>query len=169
MSSKKLFEFITEEEFLNLIKHTLKDHHKLAFLLGFGSGLRVSEVISLNKIDINLSRKSIFIREGKGKRDRIVPLPKRFKNKYIDLIPIKLTTRALQIAFKSACRRSGLIKDHQNIHFHSLRHSFAVKLIESGMPLNQVQLALGHANIQTTSIYLKANPIDMLNKYQEVF
>jgi len=61
------------------------------------------------------------------------------------------------------------LEKQPDLHFHSLRHSFAVKLLESGMPINQVQLALGHSNIHTTSLYLQANPLDMLKKYEEVF
>jgi len=160
---------MSEEDFLKLIKHTKKSNHKLAFLLGFGSGMRVGEVVHLQKNNINLNKKTIFISDGKGMRDRIVPLPKGFKNSYLSLIPLNRTTRALQYAFKSACRRAGLLEKQPDLHFHSLRHSFAVKLLESGMPINQVQLALGHSNIHTTSLYLQANPLDMLKKYEEVF
>jgi len=166
MSQKTLPKSMNESEFSLLIKHTLKLHHKISFLLGFASGLRVSEVVFLKPEDIDLKGKKIFIRQGKGSKDRIVPLPKSFKSKFLKEIPIKCGVRSLQRAFKSACLRANLKPE---LTFHSLRHSFALHLLENGMPLNQVQLFLGHANIKTTSIYVRANPVQALKSYDKFF
>lgn len=167
--SKKLPVGLNLEEFAQLIKATNKEAHKLAFLLGFGSGLRISEVVGLEKRHIDLKSKRILVEEGKGKKDRVVPLPKVFRTRHLDLIPFKIGVRALQKAFKLACGRAGLLEIKPTLHFHSLRHGFATRSIEKGVPLNQVQLALGHSNVSTTGIYLRANPNDMLNSYEGLF
>ena len=71
--------------------------------------------------------------------------------------------RALQISFKDKVEKSGIKK--QGLHFHSLRHSFAVRCMEKGIPLNQVQALLGHESIATTNIYTRINPKEALDKY----
>jgi integrase len=158
---------LKETEFDLLLKHTLKAHHKIAFLLGFGAGLRVSEVCNLKIEDIDLSKKQILIRNGKGQKDRITPLPKGFRPKMLAYLPIKCSVRSLQRAFKSSLKRAGV--ERTGLKFHSLRHSFATHLLERGMPINQLQLLMGHSNIKVTSIYLKADPIDCLKSYEQYF
>jgi site-specific recombinase XerD len=78
----------------------------------------------------------------------------------------KLTTRNLQKIVNKAAINAGIKK---SVHPHTLRHSFATNLLERGMPINQVSLLLGHASIGTTNVYTRANPIDALNKYEEIF
>ncbi|MBA7597935.1 Tyrosine recombinase XerC [subsurface metagenome] len=158
---------LKEEEFGLLLKNTLKTHHKIAFLLGFGAGLRVSEVVNLKESDIDLKSKKILIRQGKGSKDRITPLPKGFKSKFLKRIPIKCGVRSLQRAFKRAIERAGI--ERPGLKFHSLRHSFATHGLESGIPLNAIQLLLGHSNISTTSVYLKCNPKTALESYEKYF
>lgn len=160
---------ITEEEFFALIKKTRRPHHKLAFLLGFGAGLRVSEVINLEPRDIDRKEKRIIIRQGKGKKDRIVPLPKGFKESYLAHLPIKCGIRSLQRAFKTAAKRAGLLETKPTLHFHSLRHGFATHLLKQGADIQTVRFFLGHSNISTTSIYLSSEPREALKKYEELF
>jgi len=164
---KKLPAYMDEEEFMQLFKLVKQPHHKLAFILGFHSGMRISEVVHLTKKDIDLKSKRIFIRDAKGGKDRVVPLPKGFPKSYLKYIPMKCGIRALQIAFKSYVKKSKLTK--QDLHFHSLRHSFAVRCMERGIPLNQIQMILGHESISTTSIYLKINPKDALESYEKLW
>jgi len=166
---KKLPVAVTEEEFKNLIKHTKQKHHKIAFLLGFGSGLRISEVTNLEKRDIHIKEKKIDIREGKGSKDRVVPLPKGFSESMIKHIPFKCGVRSLQIAFKRYSKLSGLLEKKPSVHFHSLRHGFASRLIENKVPIHHVKMLLGHSNISTTNVYLVANPQDALKSYEEYF
>jgi len=165
--SRKLPEYMSLDEFKKLIKATARKHHRMAFLLAFASGMRISEIVNLQRDDVDFDKKRIFIRQGKGRRDRIVPLPKGFPKEYIRYIPLKIGIRSLQIAFKRALKKTDINKP--NLHFHSLRHSFAVRCMDVGMPLNQIQLLLGHENISTTSIYLKINPSDALSKYEELW
>ena len=72
----------------------------------------------------------------------------------------------LQRNFKTACVKAKL---NSLYTFHSLRHGFATRLHESGTPLNQVQVLLGHSNISTTSVYVKANPLDAIKSYEDLF
>lgn len=166
---KKLPTTITEEDYIKIIKVTKQAHHKLAFMLGFEAGLRISEIVNLESRDIDINGKKILIRQGKGSKDRIAPLPKSFKKKHLILLPLKCKQRSLQAVFRRLCDKTGITKIKPEIHFHSLRHGFATRLLESGMPINQVQLFLGHSNLSTTSIYTKANPTDALKKYEELF
>ena len=158
---------LKENEFDLLLKHTLKAHHKIAFLLGFGAGLRVSEVCNLKSEDIDLTGKKILIRQGKGSKDRVTSLPKGFRPKMLAYIPINLTPRSLQRAFKSSLKRAGI--ERTGLKFHSLRHTFATHLIQNGMPINQLQLLMGHSNIKVTSIYLKADPLEAIKSYEKYF
>ncbi len=215
---------ITEEEFTQLIKNTYKKHHKIAFLFGYGSGLRISEIAGqkklksyccddylyefkyldedkkkrisykckkcnsvvdkakcrpsqkegdweyqpLNSNQIDMKQKSMRIL-GKGNKERIVPLPKGFKESYLKYIPIKCGVRSLQRSFKMAAKRAGLLEIKPNLHFHSLRHSFATRLVSQGVPIHHIRTMLGHSNISTTNVYLEANPIDALKSYEDHF
>jgi len=121
----------------------------------------------LTKDRVNLVSRQIFIKAGKGKKDRIVPAPKKLPVSYYDLLPIKIGERALQKAFQELLKRAKITRE--DISFHSLRSGFATRCLEAGMPLNQVQLLLGHANISTTSVYVRANPKDALISYENLF
>lgn len=160
---------INEEEFTELIKHTKKEHHKLAFLLGFGSGLRVSEVVNLHPREVILNEKKIFVRQGKGRKDRVVPVPKGFKTKHLDILPIKCGIRALQYAFRASAKLSGLLDNKPTSHFHSLRHGFASHAIQRGMAIHNLRTILGHTNISTTNVYLEMNPSQALKEYEDLF
>ncbi len=163
---KKLPKSIRPEEFVSLIKKTsVKDKQaRVAFLLAYGSGLRISEVMKLTKEKI--VKKTIEIDKAKGSKDRVVPLAKGFKSWMLDVLPIKKSKRSLQRNFRTAAKKAKLNPDYT---FHSLRHGFATRLVEKGVPLNQVQLMLGHSNIATTSIYTRARPLDALKSYEDLF
>jgi integrase/recombinase XerD len=166
---KKLPVALTDEEFRLIIKHTNHLRHKVAFLLGYGAGLRVSEVCNLKKEHINTKDKRIFIKSGKGGKDRVVPLPKGFKESYLSCIPLNLTTRALQHAFFLSTIRSGVRERKPNVSFHSLRHSFGSRLANNGVPIHHIRTLMGHSNISTTNVYLELNPKQALKSYEEYF
>lgn len=163
----KLPAYINDDEFISILNLAKKKSHKLAFILGFNSGLRISEITKLKKEDIDLNSKRIFIRNSKFGKDRVVPLPKGFPASYLTHIPLKCGVRALEMAFKRNVEKAGIKKE--GLHFHSLRHSFAVRCMERGIPLNQIQVILGHESITTTSIYLKINPKDALDNYEKLW
>jgi len=165
---KKIPKAVRSEEFIDLIKCIpQKDKtSKVAFLLAYGSGLRVSEVVNLKPENIDTPRNIISVWGGKGGVDRTVPLPKGFKRWMLDCIPINKSIRTLERKFK---KYSKMAKLPDYYVFHSLRHGFATRLLESGVPINQVQVLMGHSDISTTGIYLKARPQDALKSYEELF
>jgi len=81
-------------------------------------------------------------------------------------IPIKRTQRTLQRKFKKYSKLAGLPEHYV---FHSLRHGFGTRMIESGVPINQLSLLLGHSSISVTNVYTKARPQDALKSYEELF
>ena len=157
---------MTDEEFRKIIEVIKSKEVRTAFLLAYECGLRVSEVIKLQPKDVDIKSKKIFIREAKFSKDRVVPLPKTWKNYMIEILPIKKSIRTLERQLKNAVKKQGL---NPIYHFHSLRHSFATHLLERGMPINQVQVLMGHSSVGTTNVYIQANPIDALKKYEEMW
>ena len=103
---------------------------------------------------------------GKGGVDRVVPLPKGWKQWMYDYLPIKKSVRTLERKFKKYIKLAGLPSHYV---FHSLRHSFGLRAIEKGIPANQVQLLMGHSSLSVTNVYTKARPQDALDKYEELF
>ena len=164
--TRKIPKCVRPDEFKWLIEHTPRDDlvARISFLLAYASGMRISEVLRCKKE--HLRDNSIFIPQSKYGVERIVPLPKGWKKEFEKELPLNITKRTLQRKFKRYSERAGLQSYYT---FHSLRHGFATRLLESGVPINQVQVLLGHSNIQTTSIYLKANPTDALKSYEDLF
>jgi len=157
---RKIPETISEEEFLSILKSTIRPHHKLAFALGFYAGLRVSEVVNLKPDNIDRGRKLLLIKQAKGKKDRNIPIPPQVI-RGLKHLPIKCGVRALEIAFKKIAKKV-LDKD---LHFHILRHSAATYyLIKKKWDLRSVQVLLGHSRIQTTEIYTHVNPKNLVDK-----
>lgn len=171
-SSRRLPKAVRPEEWERLVK-VIPKKDKIAlisFLLAYGSGLRISEIVgSRNNKEIQpLTKESfrgngIFI-HGKYNVQRTVPIPKGWRKSFEDLLPIKRTARTLEKKFKKYASLANL---NHKYTFHSLRHGFATRAVESGIPINQVSLALGHSDISTTSIYTKASPQDLLKSYEE--
>jgi integrase/recombinase XerD len=177
--AKRIYEGMNEADFIKLLENTPKAHHQLAFLLAYGAGLRISEVIKLKQEDVDLKANKIFIRQGKGSKDRIVNIPKQLKDKHVKLLPITISSRALERVFLRSSLKAGInrvIDSYQatgksvpiyKYHFHSLRMSFALRALEKGIPINQVQILMGHENLATTNRYTKANPTDAIQSVMD--
>ena len=157
---RKLPKSVRPEEFKLLIqKIPTKDYKsRIGFLLAYGSGMRVSEVVKCKPGDFQ-SNNSILIEDSKYGVDRTVPIPKGWKKEFDKHLPLKCTIRTLQRKF---VKYKNLSKLNPKYSFHSLRHGFATRLVESGVPINQVQILMGHSDISTTGLYTKANPVDAL-------
>ncbi len=160
---------IKDDEFTAVVKLMIQPRQremKMAFLLAYESGLRISEIKHLQKEHIDLTAKRIMVVRGKFSKDRVVPLPKRWRSYMLGLIPIKCSVRTLERNFKNAAKKAGV---RSELVFHSMRHGFATNCLERGMPINQVQLLLGHSSVGTTNVYIRANPTDALAKYEEIY
>ena len=164
--SRRLPKAVRPEEFKDLITIIPKTDYyaRVSCLLAYGSGLRISEVLRCSKEHFQDNK--LFIPESKYGVERYVPIPKGWKIDFLKHLPLKTTARTLERKFKKYCKRAKL---NDKYTFHSLRHGFATRCLESGIPINQVQMLLGHSNISTTSIYVKANPVDALKNYEELF
>ena len=162
---------VEDTELLKIMKVANHKHHKLAYLLAWYSSLRISEVMNVEPRDINWQDKTILVRQGKGSKDRIVPLPEVFIEPMLELLPLKklIGVRALQKAFKDDCKKAGILEYKPSIHFHSLRHGFATHGIEQGMDITELQMLMGHSNIATTSVYIHMKPKKALDSYRSRF
>lgn len=183
---KRIYEDVHEGDFKKLLAITKKPEHKLAFILAFGSGLRISEIAGgkradgtimekLGPQDIHIKEHKIFIRQAKGMKDRITYSSKWIKQSDLKYFPLKMGRRAIQKAFLrnslkakinweiGSFKRNGKDVPIYRYHFHCLRSSFVTRLLNEGVPIHQVQLLVGHANISTTSGYAKGNPNDAIS------
>jgi len=176
---KKLPKIINQEEFELLLKEAGRHcrrinpkrlrEYKLAMILGFEAGLRISEIVGFKEHIKPLTPEMIdnaSIRiTGKGMKDRVVPRPKRLNTNAINMLPLKIKRRSLQ-SFMNHLGKSVL---HREISFHTLRHGFGSHLAGLNLPLHQVQMLMGHSRLDTTGIYLHANPKEAIKSAQELF
>lgn len=167
----RIYTALSEDEFAMLLKATRKPVHLICFILAAESGLRVSEISNLKTEDINLKEHKLFIRQAKGARDRIVNTPKHLKAKHLAYFPIEIKERAISKAFLNASKRAGINsiiytddagRSRYKFHFHCLRHTFTQYLLKNGIPVNDVQRLLGHANLATTSRYAQRSSEDAI-------
>ncbi len=159
---RKLPTTISEEEFLKIDRATKKLKIKLAHRLQFYQCFRVSEVINLEKKDIDFEKGFIHIKEAKGCKDRDIPLMPELKH-YLRYLPINMTRQGLYKAIKT--RGKKILNKH--IHPHTLRHSGAsMYLNDRGIDITFIKQFLGHEKIATTSIYLHVNPIQLKRAFQ---
>lgn len=140
---------------------------RLLFALYYGCGLRRKEGFKLTLDDIDFERKTVFVRQGKGYKDRIVPMSKGVYDTLQDYVYnfrhlYKLPHKRLfvlshpQIAkslqdLQSVCDNESI--KSKNITLHTLRHSIATHLLEAGMSIENIALFLGHDSLESTQIY----------------
>lgn len=159
---KRIPETITEEEVKLLIKAAKKKKLRAAISLGFYQGMRVSEVIHLKKENINVARGFINIKQGKGNRDRDIPIVEESKF-YLRYIPIGVTRQALHKFIK----RLGKKVLNKDLHFHTLRHSGATHYLNiKHIDIRFIQQFLGHKNLSTTQIYTHVNPQQLKKAFE---
>ena len=179
-------EFLDLNEIARLFRSTsgssvksLRDRAILELL--FSSGVRVSELVALERGHIDLDKGEFSVR-GKGDKIRLVflsPSAKEALNRYLlkrtDVQPSLFVTkrpnkpastiavRTIQRIVKDCAKRAGITKD---VHPHTLRHSFATDLLRNGADIRSVQTLLGHASITTTQIYTHVTDSQLKSVYQ---
>lgn len=178
---KSLPVVLSLEEVRKLIATPKYLKHRLMIATLYGCGLRSYELCALKISDVDFDRKMVFVKKQKGRQDRYVPLSDhlaRGLKKYLTSEkphmylfnsqvtdngkPLPITVRAIQWVIKENRRKIGTSKQ---ITAHTLRHSFATHLLESGLNLIALKELLGHARIETTLIYLHVSNTGSSKKY----
>ena len=173
---KKLPVIVSREEMRRLLKAPKLLKHRVLLGLLYGCGLRCFEVRSLKIADLDFDRKLAHVRNGKGKKDRYVPLSDlliRGLKSYMEAeqprtwlfngkdqeitgraggdLDSRYSQRGVQWAVQQAVKEAGILKD---VSVHTLRHTYATHLLEEGLDIMTIKDLLGHECIDTTMIYL---------------
>ena len=156
---------LTKEETKFLLNSIQNPKSRLMVTMLYAAGLRVSELTNLRVSDLDFSNKVGYVKQGKGRKDRVFNLPENFsaklkeqaeyqkKNKQEFLFSGnngKLGERNIQKIVERARKKAKIEKE---IHPHTLRHSFATHLLENGIDIRMIQVLLGHNDLSTTQIY----------------
>ncbi len=162
---------LSPEETIQFLRSIPSPRYQVMMATIYSAGLRLSEALHLRACDIDSSRMVICVREGKGKKDRYVPLSpivlellrEHWRREHLhDLLfparkdrsrPVHPAT--VQRYLKRVNQRSGVRK---NVTAKTLRHSYATHLIEQGTSTRVVQVLLGHSNVHTTETYMHVTP-----------
>lgn len=168
---KKLPVVLAPEEVWRIVEQVRRPHYRVCLSLIYACGLRLLEGVTLQVSQIDSARMQLLIRSGKGNKDRAVPLPPktlsllrahwRLHRNPVWLFPgtvplgqqhakLAMDQSGLQKAFRHAIQAAGINK---SASIHSLRHSWATHLLESGVNLRLIQLWMGHSSPTTTAIY----------------
>lgn len=180
---KLLPKVLSQSEVLRILNAHKNIKHKAMLYLTYSAGLRVSEVCAIKLEHIDADRMMVTVKAGKGRKDRYTLLSKttlELLREYYAIHSPKewlfegankqdpIAVRTVQRVFKSACEKAEIKK---KVSIHSLRHSFATHLLESGTDLRYIQELLGHKSPKTTQIYTHVsntalqgivNPLDRL-------
>lgn len=155
---------LSKEEVQQMIKVNTNLKHRAILSIIYACGLRISEVVRLRKADVDMDQQRLFIKAGKGKKDRYVYLPAKLitiLRDYTDQYRPAYwyiegqdggpySVRSIQAIF-----HQSLEKAHVDAYatVHTLRHSYATHLLEAGVDLRTIQESLGHNSLKTTQIY----------------
>lgn len=164
---------LSQEEVIRLLQNTKNLKHRAALAFIYSSGLRIGELINLELRCIDMDRNQILIQNGKGRKDRYVPLAKSFKPLLINYITTyqpkrffiegkpseKYSAGSIRAFLRTSCKLANI---HKRVTPHSLRHSFATHLLENGIDLRLIQELLGHAKPETTMIYTHVSQKSLL-------
>ena len=175
---QKLPVVLSVEEVHQVLSCLRKPYYRACLCTIYACGLRLNEGVHLQVPDIDSSRMLVHVRQGKGGKDRYVPLPERTltilraywrthrhpkwlfpvtpdNGQPLATAEAPISTGVVAQAFRAAVRASGIQK---NATVHTLRHSFATHLLEAGVSLQQIQAWLGHSSPRTTAVYAHLTP-----------
>lgn len=156
---RKLPRIIEKDFLLNKINCISNIKHRAIISLSYSTGMRVSEILNLKITNIDSKRMIINIINGKGKKDRIVPLSKNIlellRKYWLEYRPIEYLFNGQNSSQYTKTSCNAIVKKYigKEFHFHLLRHSCATTLLESGTDLRIIQKLLGHSSVKTTEIY----------------
>ena len=166
----------SQEELFSIISNCSSLKFRTIFMLIYSAGLRVSEAANIRLSDIDFSRKTILIRNGKNNKTRYTILADATISMITDYLKIykpvdylfykkrditeQISISHIQRTFSNLIKKSNC---KQEIHVHTLRHCFATHLLENGTSIFYIMKLLGHANIQTTMVYLHMQDLSKLN------
>lgn len=163
---KTLPTVLSTQEVARLLHAAAPGRDRVLLQVAYGCGLRLGEVLALQVSDIDSARMVIHVRQGKGRKDRLVPLSVRLLEELRAywracrprsyLFPAKkpdrpLTGGGVQRVFRRIAARAGLSKQ---CSMHTLRHSYATHLLEAGVDVLTLKSLLGHRDLSTTAHYL---------------
>jgi integrase/recombinase XerD len=161
----KLPSILAEEEMVSLLNSSDNLKHKALLMTAYSAGLRVSELVRLKIAHVDSKRMMILIEQGKGKKDRMVPLSQRlletlrlyFKAYRPTLYLFEGDNAGEPISTRTAQRILATTKLRAKVYkkgsIHSLRHSYATHLLEGGTDIRYIKELLGHQSLKTTLIY----------------
>jgi site-specific recombinase XerD len=184
---KRLPAVLSREEVKRIMDKVDTFHNQAYLQTVYSCGLRLQEGLYLQIADIDGARKMIHVHRGKGAKDRYVPLPeatldllRRYWSTHRNpklIFPavgrtrnqgpnstIPMSIEGVQGGFRRAKIAAGITK--KGVSVHTLRHSYATHLLEAGVNLRVIQKNLGHANIETTMIYLHLTTKGMEDAYR---
>jgi len=165
--AKRLPEILSPEELGHILAQAYREQARYGLIIRtlFETGLRVSELVRVQAADVDLGERTIRVREGKGGKDRLVLLTEdlgqqlrlhlsgRARGALFESNRARpYSVRMIQHVVKTVARKAGVVK---SIHPHTYRHSMATFLRNQGVPLDVVQLLLGHENPRTTQLYAR--------------
>ena len=158
---------MTADEVRRCLRATTCDRNRALIMLAYGAGLRISEVVRLQARDIDSERGVLYVREGKGRKERVVMLSpvllEQLRRAWREQRPegpwlfpgqhrhTPITARQVRRGWADVQLRAGL---RRHYCFHALRGSFATHLLDGGVDLRTIQILLGHARISTTVRYV---------------
>ncbi|MGY0425436.1 MAG: tyrosine-type recombinase/integrase [Polaribacter sp.] len=164
---------LSQREVITLLQVTKNLKHRAIIALLYSAGLRIGELISLELSHIDIARRQILVKSGKGRKDRYVILA----NSFLPLLQNYLSTYNPTYFFveggiktpysassirKFLHRSTELSKISKKVTPHTLRHSYATHLLENGIGLRHIQELLGHSKPETTMIYTHVAKKDLL-------
>lgn len=163
---KKLPVVLSRQECKELFKSPVNLKHRFLLAFAYAGGLRMNELRLIKISDVDLHRRQIHIRHGKGRKQRCVALSKLLTDKLPQyLLQVKpkqylfegltpgepMGQRSIQYIITEALQKTSIQKQ---VSMHTLRHSFATHLLEDGVDIHTIQHLLGHADLIQTLVYL---------------
>jgi len=172
---KTVYKVLTKEELSTFFACVEDYKYKTIFMLAYGSGLRIGEIANLRVEDIDSRKMRIFVKEGKGNKERYTILSKQslemlrtYWSKYrqnrrrgrifLSESGAAITEGVIRAHFRKYRRKAKL---SEKVTMHTLRHCYATNLIENGATLIQVKELMGHSNIRSTMEYVHVANIDL--------